>query len=168
MRFELNSEGFLLQAQGSVSVQGFNRPLSFNLNELLNWNSSSNNSPTYLTATTQKRCSELCLSQLSHTINRDIHFETNSSEKLDNFIIAFQVITPLMIFALWVFLIIDYEPPTYNNGAYHYPQWAIVIGWIICSLSIICIPAYMIIVIIQSPGKTLMEVCNNGVTLGEF
>ncbi|XP_048522305.1 sodium- and chloride-dependent GABA transporter ine isoform X2 [Dendroctonus ponderosae] len=73
------------------------------------------------------------------------------------------VITPLMIFALWVFLIIDYEPPTYNNGAYHYPQWAIVIGWIICSLSIICIPAYMIIVIFQSPGKTLMEKLKNSV-----
>ncbi|CAG9760085.1 unnamed protein product [Ceutorhynchus assimilis] len=73
------------------------------------------------------------------------------------------VITPLMIFALWVFLIIDYEPPTYNNGAYHYPKWAIAIGWIICSLSIICIPAYMILVFVKAPGSTLMEKLKNSI-----
>ncbi|CAH0555766.1 unnamed protein product [Brassicogethes aeneus] len=65
--------------------------------------------------------------------------------------------TPLMIFSLWVFLIIDYEPPTYNNGNYHYPTWAIVIGWIISALSILCIPIYMIVVIVQSPGETFLE-----------
>ncbi|XP_066247922.1 sodium- and chloride-dependent GABA transporter ine-like isoform X2 [Euwallacea similis] len=73
------------------------------------------------------------------------------------------VITPLTIFALWVFLIIDYEPPTYNNGAYHYPRWAIVIGWIICSLSIICIPGYMIIVFISAPGSSLIEKFKNSI-----
>ncbi|XP_066146284.1 sodium- and chloride-dependent GABA transporter ine-like isoform X2 [Euwallacea fornicatus] len=73
------------------------------------------------------------------------------------------VITPLMIFALWVFLIIDYEPPTYNNGVYHYPRWAIAIGWIICSLSIICIPGYMIVIFIGAPGSNLIEKLKNSI-----
>ncbi|XP_050310141.1 sodium- and chloride-dependent GABA transporter ine-like isoform X2 [Anthonomus grandis grandis] len=77
--------------------------------------------------------------------------------------ICWMVITPLMIFALWVFLIIDYEPPTYNNGAYHYPRWAIAIGWLICSLSIICIPAYMIVVFVRAPGSTFVEKLKNSI-----
>lgn len=77
--------------------------------------------------------------------------------------ICWLVITPLMIFSLWVFLIIDYEPPTYNNGAYHYPKWAIAIGWIICSLSIICIPGYMIVILVRSPGSTFMEKFRNSI-----
>ncbi|XP_060527837.1 sodium- and chloride-dependent GABA transporter ine-like [Cylas formicarius] len=75
--------------------------------------------------------------------------------------ICWLVITPLMIFALWVFLIIDYEPPTYNNGNYHYPGWAIAIGWIIASLSILCIPAYMIVIFVRSPGSTFLVKLKN-------
>lgn len=68
------------------------------------------------------------------------------------------IATPLMIFSVWVFCMIDYESPTYNNGDYHYPIWAIVIGWIISALSILCIPIYMVYVFLQSPGNTFMEV----------
>ncbi|RZC34697.1 SNF domain containing protein [Asbolus verrucosus] len=67
------------------------------------------------------------------------------------------VATPLLIFSVWVFCMIDYESPTYNNGEYHYPIWAIVIGWIISALSILCIPLCMICVFIKSPGETFME-----------
>lgn len=64
---------------------------------------------------------------------------------------------PLMILALWVFLLIDYAPPTYNNGYYHYPHWAIILGWIIASLSILCIPIYMVFMFIKAPGSSLWE-----------
>ncbi|XP_015839016.1 sodium- and chloride-dependent GABA transporter ine isoform X2 [Tribolium castaneum] len=67
------------------------------------------------------------------------------------------IATPLMIFSVWVFCMIDYESPTYNNGEYHYPIWAIVIGWIISALSILCIPIYMVYVFMKSPGNTFME-----------
>ncbi|XP_044271183.1 sodium- and chloride-dependent GABA transporter ine-like isoform X2 [Tribolium madens] len=67
------------------------------------------------------------------------------------------IATPLMIFSVWVFCMIDYESPTYNNGEYHYPIWAIVIGWIISALSILCIPIYMVYVFVNSPGNTFME-----------
>ncbi|CAG9817388.1 unnamed protein product [Phaedon cochleariae] len=73
------------------------------------------------------------------------------------------IATPLMIFALWVFLIIDYEPPTYNNGQYHYPQWAISIGWVVASISILCIPTYMVVVILNSPGENLIEKFKNSI-----
>lgn len=66
--------------------------------------------------------------------------------------------TPLMIFALWVFLIIDYEPPTYNNKHYHYPVWAVVLGWLIAAVSILCIPITMVFVLLKAPGTTFMEV----------
>lgn len=71
---------------------------------------------------------------------------------------CWMIATPIMIFALWVFSIIDYEPPTYNNGVYHYPPWAIAIGWIISALSILCIPIYAICVLVTSPGKGFVEV----------
>ncbi|XP_049823175.1 sodium- and chloride-dependent GABA transporter ine-like isoform X2 [Aethina tumida] len=71
--------------------------------------------------------------------------------------------TPLTIFALWVFLIIDFEPPTYNNGQYHYPTWAIVLGWIISALSILCIPIYMIVVFVRSPGDNFIEKLKNSI-----
>lgn len=64
-----------------------------------------------------------------------------------------------MIFqAVWVFSLIDYEPPTYHNGAYEYPWWAEAIGWGIASLSLMCIPAFAIYVIIRSEGASLVEV----------
>ncbi|XP_056634493.1 sodium- and chloride-dependent GABA transporter ine isoform X1 [Diorhabda sublineata] len=73
------------------------------------------------------------------------------------------IATPLMIFALWVFLIIDYEPPTYNNGVYHYPVWAVVLGWIIAAMSILCIPVTMMIVFLKSPGSTFKEKLKNSI-----
>ncbi|CAH1283761.1 unnamed protein product [Diabrotica balteata] len=73
------------------------------------------------------------------------------------------IATPLMIFALWVFLIIDYEPPTYNNRTYHYPTWAIVVGWIICAFSILCIPITMIVVFLNAPGSTYIEKFKNSI-----
>lgn len=64
----------------------------------------------------------------------------------------------LVLQAVWVFSLIDYEPPTYHNGAYQYPWWAEAIGWGIASLSLICLPAFAIYVLIRSEGVTLAEV----------
>lgn len=76
------------------------------------------------------------------------------------FKLCWLIATPLMIFSIWVFCMIDYESPTYNNGDYHYPVWAIVLGWIISALSILCIPIYIVYVLIQSPGNSFIEVSN--------
>ncbi|CAG9860624.1 unnamed protein product [Phyllotreta striolata] len=73
------------------------------------------------------------------------------------------VITPLMLFALWVLLIIAYKPPTYNNKQYNYPTWARVVGWIIASISILCIPITMVIVFLRAPGDSYVEKFKNSI-----
>lgn len=45
---------------------------------------------------------------------------------------------------------------TYNGNVY--PRWAIALGWLSCSISIACIPAYMIYVLVRgqsTPLKTM-------------
>ena len=70
----------------------------------------------------------------------------------------FYVIYQKCLQAVWVYSLIDYEPPTYHNGEYKYPWWAEAIGWGIASLSIVCIPAFAICVLVRAEGITLSEV----------
>lgn len=60
--------------------------------------------------------------------------------------------------AVWVFSLIDYEPPTYRNGDYTYPWWAEALGWGIASLSLVCIPAFAVYVLIRAEGETFLDV----------
>ncbi|XP_063226082.1 sodium- and chloride-dependent GABA transporter ine [Bacillus rossius redtenbacheri] len=70
---------------------------------------------------------------------------------------------PVLIMAVWVFSLIDYEPPQYDNGVYKYPLWAEALGWFIASLSLMCIPAFAVIVFVRSEGNTFMEKLYNSV-----
>lgn len=70
---------------------------------------------------------------------------------------------PLLIMAVWVFSLIDYEPPTYHNGDYTYPWWAEAIGWGIASLSLICIPAFAVYVFLRADGVTFAERLKNSI-----
>ncbi|PNF22184.1 Sodium- and chloride-dependent GABA transporter ine [Cryptotermes secundus] len=67
------------------------------------------------------------------------------------------VAAPALLMAVWVFSLIDYTPPTYNNGTYKYPIWAETLGWIIASLSLICIPAQATVVILRTEGNSLLD-----------
>lgn len=69
--------------------------------------------------------------------------------------------------AVWVFSLIDYEPPTYHNGDYVYPWWAEAIGWGIASLSLICIPAFAVCVLVRADGITFAEVRQVLLTLAQ-
>ncbi|XP_012286546.1 sodium- and chloride-dependent GABA transporter ine isoform X1 [Orussus abietinus] len=73
------------------------------------------------------------------------------------------VAAPLLIMAVWVFSLIDYEPPTYHNGDYKYPWWAETIGWGIASLSLVCIPAFAVYVLLRAEGKTFSEKLRNSI-----
>ncbi|XP_048270283.1 sodium- and chloride-dependent GABA transporter ine isoform X2 [Bombus terrestris] len=73
------------------------------------------------------------------------------------------IAAPLLIMAVWVFSVIDYEPPTYHNGEYKYPWWAEAIGWGIASLSLICIPAFAIYEFIRANGNTCAEKLRNSI-----
>lgn len=73
---------------------------------------------------------------------------------------CWKIAAPSLIVAVWIFYMIDYEAPTYNNGEYHYPAWAVALGWVIASLSIICIPIFIVYEFLQSDGDTWWEVSN--------
>ncbi|CAK9826613.1 Sodium- and chloride-dependent GABA transporter ine [Anthophora retusa] len=73
------------------------------------------------------------------------------------------IAAPLLIMAVWVFSLIDYEPPTYHNGEYKYPWWAEAIGWGIASLSLICIPAFAIYEFVKANGNTFTEKLRNSI-----
>ncbi|KAK0156818.1 hypothetical protein PV327_011594 [Microctonus hyperodae] len=60
-------------------------------------------------------------------------------------------------------ILIDYQRPTYGNGAYQYPWWAEAIGWGIASMSLICIPAFAIYVFFKSEGITFFEKLGNAI-----
>jgi solute carrier family 6 GABA transporter-like protein 6/8/11/12/13 len=61
---------------------------------------------------------------------------------------------PALLFSLWIFSLINYQPPTYHNGSYTYPGWAHGLGWAITSASLICFPGYAIFCIVKAPGDT--------------
>lgn len=54
--------------------------------------------------------------------------------------------------------IINYQPLTYQNGNYDYPQWAHLIGWTVTLVTLLCIPAFAIFNISRAQGTTLIEV----------
>ncbi|KAK4299465.1 hypothetical protein Pmani_028250 [Petrolisthes manimaculis] len=70
---------------------------------------------------------------------------------------------PLLILAIWIFSMVDYSSPTYNKGEYIYPSWAIGLGWIIASFSIIPIPIFAVIAVVQAKGTTFWEKLQNSV-----
>lgn len=59
---------------------------------------------------------------------------------------------------IWIFSMVDYKRPSYNNGEYAYPDWAIGIGWLFASCSIAPIPIFAVIAVINAKGTTLWEV----------
>lgn len=74
--------------------------------------------------------------------------------------ICWSVAAPAMICAIWVACCIDYEAPSYDNGEYEYPTGAVIFGWIVSSISILCIPIFMVYTFLQAPGETVCEVRN--------
>lgn len=70
---------------------------------------------------------------------------------------------PVLIFAIWIFSIVDYKEPTYNKGEYKYPGWAIGIGWIIASCSILPIPIFAVIAVIKAKGSNIWEKMRNSI-----
>ncbi|KAL8617003.1 hypothetical protein ACOMHN_014174 [Nucella lapillus] len=64
--------------------------------------------------------------------------------------IMWKFVTPTMILFIWVFSVVTLGPVTY--GDYHYPQWAIAMGWSIGVCSMIPIPAYALYKIAVTEG----------------
>jgi len=74
-------------------------------------------------------------------------------------------VSPLLILVIWMFTLINYQAPSYNNGAYTYPWWCIILGWLITSLSIIPIPFFALEIVSKTKGGNLYEkLCNSFVS----
>lgn len=60
--------------------------------------------------------------------------------------------------SLWIYSLINYKPPTYNNGDYQYPIWAHALGWFYTAVSLAFIPIFAIVAIVRAKGNSLGEV----------
>ncbi|XP_076446876.1 sodium- and chloride-dependent glycine transporter 1-like [Babylonia areolata] len=65
-------------------------------------------------------------------------------------------ITPAAILFIWLFSVVTLGPVTY--GDYHYPEWAIAMGWSIGVCSIIPIPAYAIYKVCSTEGPLFQRI----------
>nr|CAH8874768.1 unnamed protein product [Trichobilharzia regenti] len=67
------------------------------------------------------------------------------------------IITPLFTMVLFIFSVIVYEELTYMRAVspepYHFPKWAVVLGWMMASSSLFLIPVVMIVELIRTPGS---------------
>ncbi|XP_072853618.1 sodium- and chloride-dependent glycine transporter 1 [Pogona vitticeps] len=75
------------------------------------------------------------------------------------FQICWRFISPVIIFFILIFTVIQYRPISYN--AYVYPSWAITIGFLMALSSVICIPIYAGFCIMRSEGDSLLQRLKN-------
>lgn len=68
------------------------------------------------------------------------------------------IVSPLLILAIWIFSVVDYKEPTYNNKSYKFPPWAIGLGWCITLTSLLPIPIFAIINVARAKAVGLWEV----------
>ena len=59
-----------------------------------------------------------------------------------------------------IFLVIQYQPITYNQ--YRYPSWAEAIGFLMALSSVICIPFYALFHFQRTDGDTFLQVRGGG------
>ena len=70
-----------------------------------------------------------------------------------------QLLTTILtsfIQAICIFNWIQYEPVKYDD--YVYPTWAQVLGWLLSSLSIMCVPLGMVHAVYKAKGDSLVQV----------
>uniref|UniRef100_A0A6A7FVW4 Transporter n=1 Tax=Hirondellea gigas TaxID=1518452 RepID=A0A6A7FVW4_9CRUS len=66
-------------------------------------------------------------------------------------------VSPLLIMVIAMASWLDYEEPTYNNGEYEFPPWAIALGWLVACVSIVPIPVGVVIMTFLAPGATIWQ-----------
>ncbi|KAG5684760.1 hypothetical protein PVAND_013974 [Polypedilum vanderplanki] len=66
------------------------------------------------------------------------------------------ITAPFILLAIFFLALWNYQPLTYQNGTYEYPQWAHWIGWSITGVVLSCIPAFAIFNIYRAEGENLI------------
>ncbi|XP_029473773.1 sodium- and chloride-dependent glycine transporter 1 isoform X2 [Rhinatrema bivittatum] len=75
------------------------------------------------------------------------------------FQICWRFFSPLIIFFILIFTVIQYRPINYND--YIYPNWAITLGFLMALSSVICIPGYAFFRIWKSEGDSFLQRLKN-------
>lgn len=70
--------------------------------------------------------------------------------------VCWMYISPTFLLVIFIFSLLGYEDML--GEEYIYPEWSIVVGWILTLSSILCIPIYIIYKILITPG-TIKQVC---------
>ncbi|XP_074862465.1 sodium- and chloride-dependent betaine transporter [Carettochelys insculpta] len=65
---------------------------------------------------------------------------------------CWQVITPGVCLATFLFSLIKYSPLKYKNS-YVYPPWGYTLGWLMALSSMVCIPLYVVIILLKTKGS---------------
>ncbi|XP_050546468.1 sodium- and chloride-dependent GABA transporter ine isoform X2 [Daktulosphaira vitifoliae] len=92
----------------------------------------------------------------SNRLSNDI-LRISGSKPLIFFTFSWYITTPLILMLVWIFSIIDYEPPTYFNGTQNFPIWAHLVGWSIVLISLACIPVMSVYTFLHSEGHTFYQ-----------
>nr|XP_009686753.1 PREDICTED: sodium- and chloride-dependent glycine transporter 2 [Struthio camelus australis] len=83
--------------------------------------------------------------------------------------VCWAFVTPTILTFILCFSFYQWEPMTY--GAYHYPGWSMVLGWLMLACSVIWIPIMFVIKMHLAPGKfieRLKLVCSPQPDWGPF
>lgn len=72
--------------------------------------------------------------------------------------VCWMYISPVFLLVIFIFSLLGYEEML--GEEYTYPEWSIVVGWILTLSSILCIPLYIVYKLLITPG-TIKQVSVN-------
>lgn len=87
-------------------------------------------------------------------LSRDICDMTGSGANIF-FIACWYIISPILIFGIFIFSMIQYTP--LSIAEYTYPAWAQGLGWAIALVSVLCIPLGMVHAIYYAKGPSIFQ-----------
>ena len=72
------------------------------------------------------------------------------------FVFSWKFSAPGLVLVIWMFTILDYRTPSYNNGQYEYPAWCHALGWMLTLLSLSALPVLAVVEMVKSrPGGNI-------------
>ncbi|XP_048356299.1 sodium- and chloride-dependent betaine transporter-like isoform X1 [Sphaerodactylus townsendi] len=81
--------------------------------------------------------------------------------------ICWLFLTPGVCLATFLFSLIRYTPLKYNN-VYEYPTWGIAVGWLMALSSMICIPLYVVYILLKTKGSLKQRLCQLTAPAGDL
>ena len=71
-------------------------------------------------------------------------------------------VVPVLIGVILVFTVVEFKPASY--GAYAYPWWGRLIGWLVTATSLACIPVYAGVALANANGDSVWQRLRSSVT----